>query len=99
MNTKICIPVVFASLLTGCAATEDLARNDATRVRVLAELEQAKADGLFPVTEAQYIYPWPGASVQTANATHHTASTDAGSAASRDKPARAASTSAMKSDS
>jgi hypothetical protein len=99
MNTKICIPVILVSLLTGCAATEDLAHNDATRVRVLAELEQAKADGLVPITESQYMYPWPGASTRTANATHRTASEDAGSAASRDKPAGAASTPVLKSDS
>jgi hypothetical protein len=98
MNTKICIPVILVSLLTGCAATDDLARNDPIRVRVLAELEQAKAEGLVPITEAQYMYPWPGASSQASaargEARSHAVSTGSGGA-----PAKASSASPFKSDS
>jgi hypothetical protein len=98
MNTKIYIPVILVSLLSGCAATDDLAHNDPIRARVLAELEQAKAEGLVPITEAQYMYPWPGASSQASaargEARAHAASTGSGGA-----PAKASSASPFKSDS
>jgi hypothetical protein len=34
-----------------------MADNDPVRTRVLAELQQAKADGSVPLTEAQFVYP------------------------------------------
>ncbi|WP_156885778.1 DUF4148 domain-containing protein [Massilia niastensis] len=55
MNTKFCVAAVLVTLVSGCASTNDLAANDQTRIRVLAELEQARVDGLVPVTEADYL--------------------------------------------
>jgi hypothetical protein len=57
MNLKPLIPVLLLAALSGCASTAKLASNDPVRARVLAELEQAKADGSLPLTEAQYVYP------------------------------------------
>ncbi|WP_084677122.1 DUF4148 domain-containing protein [Massilia niastensis] len=57
MNPTFCVAAVLVILVSGCASTNDLAANDPTRVRVLAELEQARANGLVPVTEANYLYP------------------------------------------
>lgn len=51
---KIFLPAVLLSLVTGCASTNPAVTNDPVRIRVLAELEQAKADGSYPITEAHY---------------------------------------------
>lgn len=57
MNLKPLIPVLLVAALTGCASTTNVAANDPVRARVLADLAQAKADGSYPLTEAQYVYP------------------------------------------
>jgi hypothetical protein len=57
MNLKPLIPILLVAALSGCASTGNVATNDPVRARVLAELEQAKADGSYPLTEAQYLYP------------------------------------------
>lgn len=54
MNTKILLPALLLSLVAGCASTNPASSNDPVRARVLAELEQAKADGSYPITEAHY---------------------------------------------
>ena len=54
MNTKILLPALLLSLVAGCASTSPASSNDPVRARVLAELEQAKADGSYPITEAHY---------------------------------------------
>jgi hypothetical protein len=62
MNLKSLIPVLLVTALSGCASTAQLASKDPVRARVLAELEQAKADGSYPLSEAQYVYPnWAAA--------------------------------------
>jgi len=53
MNPKFLIPVLLAAVLSGCAATP----TDPVRARALADIEQARAEGSFPLTEAQYVYP------------------------------------------
>jgi hypothetical protein len=57
MTPKFLIPALLVAVLSGCASTGSPASNDPVRARVLAELEQAKADGTHPLTEAQYLYP------------------------------------------
>jgi hypothetical protein len=57
MNLKPLIPVLLVAALSACASTGNVASQDPVRARVLAELEQAKADGSHPLTEAQYLYP------------------------------------------
>jgi hypothetical protein len=61
MNLKTLIPVVLVAALAGCASTNgNVASSDPVRARVQAELAQARADGTYPLTEAQYVYPnWP----------------------------------------
>jgi len=54
MKTTFLIPALLVSLLAGCASTGPATSNDPVRQRVLAELEQAKADGSYPLTEAAY---------------------------------------------
>ncbi|MEW6022770.1 MAG: hypothetical protein AB1807_11590 [Pseudomonadota bacterium] len=54
MKTTYLIPALLVTLLAGCASTNQVASNDPVRQRVLAELEQAKADGSYPMTEAFY---------------------------------------------
>jgi hypothetical protein len=53
MNPKRSIPILLAVALAGCAATPA----DPVRARALADIEQARAGGSFPLTEAQYVYP------------------------------------------
>jgi len=53
MNLKPLIPILFVAALSGCASTT----SDPVRARALADIEQARADGTFPLTEAQYVYP------------------------------------------
>jgi hypothetical protein len=57
MNPKrllpLLLPLFFAAALAGCAATPA----DPVRAKALADIEQARADGSFPLTEAQYVYP------------------------------------------
>lgn len=53
MNPKFLIPVLLAAALTGCAATP----TDPVRAKALADIEQARANGSFPLTEAEYVYP------------------------------------------
>jgi hypothetical protein len=72
MNMKYLIPAVLVSLLSGCASMNDT--SDPVRARVLAELQQARADGSLPLTEAAYMYPqWdktPAVDTRTAQASH-----------------------------
>ncbi len=57
------LPALLLSLVAGCASTNPAVADDPVRARVLAELEQAKADGSYPITEAQYAnLPAPRAS-------------------------------------
>jgi len=51
---NILLPALLLSLVAGCASTNPAIANDPARARVLAELEQAKADGSYPITEAHY---------------------------------------------
>lgn len=51
---NLLLPALILSLVAGCASTGNVASNDPVRARVLAELEQAKADGSYPITEAHY---------------------------------------------
>jgi len=63
MFTKTLIPALLVALLAGCAST-NAAPTDPVRARVVAELEQARKDGTYPPSEANYVYPnW----VKTAN--------------------------------
>jgi hypothetical protein len=63
MNTKCFIPVLLVAALTGCASTDQLASTDPVRAHALAEIQQARADGTLPLTEAQYVYPnWAASS-------------------------------------
>ena len=57
MSSKFLIPALLVSLLAGCASTTVAATDDPTRVRVLAELEQARKDGSYPPSEADYVTP------------------------------------------
>lgn len=51
---NIILPALLLSLVAGCASTNPAGSDDPVRARVLAELEQAKADGSYPITEAHY---------------------------------------------
>ena len=63
MFTKTFIPALLVALLAGCASTK-AASTDPVRARVVAELEQARQNGTYPPSEADYVYPnW----VKTAN--------------------------------
>lgn len=53
MNPKYLIPVLLVAALTGCAATP----TDPVRAQALADIQQARVAGSFPLTEAQYVYP------------------------------------------
>jgi hypothetical protein len=63
MSAKYLVPALLATLLaTGASAAP--ASTDPVRARVVAELEQARKDGSYPPSEADYVYPnW----VKTAN--------------------------------
>jgi hypothetical protein len=64
MSAKYLVPALLATLLAGCATADVASTNDPVRARVLAELEQARKDGSYPPSEADYVYPnW----VKTAN--------------------------------
>jgi len=54
MNPKCLIPVLIVAALSGCATSTS---TDPVRQRALAKVEQARADGSLPLTEAQYVYP------------------------------------------
>ena len=56
MFTKTLIPALLVALLAGCASTQ-AASTDPVRARVVAELEQARKDGTYPPSEANYVYP------------------------------------------
>lgn len=59
MTSKLLIPAFLVLALSGCASAR-VANDDPVRARVLAELQQARVDGTYPVTETQYLYPnWP----------------------------------------
>jgi len=53
MNPKFLIPALLVAALSGCAATP----TDPVRAKALADIEQARAEGSFPLTEAQFVYP------------------------------------------
>jgi hypothetical protein len=56
MSSKYLIPALLVSLLAGSASAAP-ASADPVRARVVAELEQAKQDGSYPPSEADYVYP------------------------------------------
>jgi len=53
MKPIFLIPILLAAALSGCAATP----TDPVRAKALADIEQARAEGSFPLTEAQFVYP------------------------------------------
>jgi hypothetical protein len=53
MNPKFLIPALLAAALSGCAATP----TDPVRAKALADIQQARAEGSFPLTEGQFVYP------------------------------------------
>jgi hypothetical protein len=56
MSAKYLVPALLATLLaTGASAAP--ASTDPVRARVVAELEQARKDGSYPPSEADYVYP------------------------------------------
>jgi hypothetical protein len=57
MSVKYIVPALLISLLAGCASTSNAASTDPVRARVVAELEQARKDGSYPPSEADYVYP------------------------------------------
>jgi hypothetical protein len=64
MSAKYLVPALLVTLLAGCATADVASTNDPVRARVLAELDQARKDGSYPPSEANYVYPnW----VKTAN--------------------------------
>ena len=56
MSAKYLIPAILVSMLAGCAST-NAASTDPVRARVVADLEQARKDGSYPPSEADYVYP------------------------------------------
>lgn len=64
MSIKYLIPAALVALLAGCASNQVASSTDPVRARVLADLDQARKDGGFPPSEADYVTPnW----VKTAN--------------------------------
>jgi len=53
MNPKLLLPVLLVAALSGCAATPA----DPVRAKALADIQQARAEGSFPLSEAHYVYP------------------------------------------
>ena len=53
MNPTFLIPVLLVAALSGCAATP----TDPVRAKALADIERARAEGSFPLSEADYVYP------------------------------------------
>jgi len=53
MNPKFLIPALLVAALSGCAATP----TDPVRAKALADIQQARAEGSFPLTEGQFVYP------------------------------------------
>lgn len=53
-NSKLLLPAIALALLAGCASTGP---DDGIRARNLAEIEQARKDGTFPITERNYVWP------------------------------------------
>lgn len=56
MSAKYLVPAFLATLLAGSAFAQP-ASADPVRARVVAELEQARKDGSYPPSEADYVYP------------------------------------------
>lgn len=56
MSAKYLVPALLASLLAGSAFAAPAA-TDPIRARVVADLEQARKDGNYPPSEADYVYP------------------------------------------
>ena len=56
MSAKYLVPALLATLLAGSAFAAP-ASTDPVRARVVADLEQARKDGNFPPSEADYVYP------------------------------------------
>jgi hypothetical protein len=57
MSAKYLIPAILVSMLAGCASTNVASATDPVRARVVADLEQARKDGSYPPSEADYVYP------------------------------------------
>ena len=56
MSAKYLVPALLATLLAGSAFAAP-ASTDPVRARVVADLEQARKDGSYPPSEADYVYP------------------------------------------
>jgi hypothetical protein len=56
MSAKYLTAALLATLIAG-AASAQTASTDPVRARVVADLEQARQDGRFPPSEADYVYP------------------------------------------
>ena len=57
MSIKYLLPAILVSVLAGCASTPVASTDDPARARVLAELDQARRDGSYPPSEADYVTP------------------------------------------
>lgn len=57
MSTKYLLPALLISLLAGCASNQVASTTDPVRARVVADLEQARKDGSYPPSEADYVTP------------------------------------------
>jgi hypothetical protein len=57
MSVKYLVPAVLVSLLAGSFAANAAPAADPVRARVVAELEQARQNGTYPPSEADYVYP------------------------------------------
>ena len=60
MKTKVLVLPLVASILSGCAASSTAPAGDSIRQQALNDMQQAKEQGSFPLTEKQFTYPnWP----------------------------------------
>ena len=57
MSVKYLVPAVLVSLLAGSFSANAAPAADPVRARVVAELEQARQNGTYPPSEADYVYP------------------------------------------
>jgi hypothetical protein len=57
MSVKYLVPAVLVSLLAGSFSANAAPAADPVRARVVAEIEQARQNGTYPPSEADYVYP------------------------------------------
>ncbi|KQQ96913.1 DUF4148 domain-containing protein [Massilia sp. Leaf139] len=57
MSVKFLVPAVLVALLAGCASNPIASSTDPVRARVLADLAQARENGTYPPSEADYVTP------------------------------------------